>query len=154
MPHKDEQKRKQYARDWYKRNKEKVSQQSREAYANLSIEEKGKVIKDWNNWSLAHPEYRLWNQAKHSAKQRGLEFSIQKEDIFIPRVCPYLGVELTDIREGGRLDTNISLDRIDNTKGYVHGNIQVISSKANYMKRNATIPELISFAKGILNTHL
>ena len=35
-----------------------------------------------------------------------------------------------------------SLDRIDNSKGYVPGNIAVISMRANMIKNNATLAEL------------
>ena len=43
-----------------------------------------------------------------------------------------------------------SADRIDPRKGYVRGNIQVISMKANAMKANATPEELRSFALWVL----
>lgn len=143
-----EEKRKYY-KEYYAKNKTKIQEQQRQLYR------KNKPIVDRRSkeWLSTHPEYRLWKQAKDSSKQRGLEFSITKEDIVIPQYCTYLGVELTDYRDSGRHDSNLSLDRIDNTKGYVQGNIQVISSKANFMKRDATIEELIAFAKGILTTH-
>ncbi len=35
-----------------------------------------------------------------------------------------------------------SLDRLDNTLGYIPGNVQVISWKANQIKSNATLQEL------------
>ena len=44
-----------------------------------------------------------------------------------------------------------SLDRIDSTKGYVPGNVWVISNKANRMKSNAAAEELIIFAKSVLD---
>lgn len=78
-----------------------------------------------------------------------MEFTIEVSDIKIPEKCPYLGVPFV------LLDKELapSLDRIDSSKGYTSDNIRVISYKANRMKSNATVQELISFAKGVLALH-
>jgi hypothetical protein len=44
----------------------------------------------------------------------------------------------------------MSLDRVDNTKGYIPGNVRVISRKANIMKADLTVDlleKLINYIK-------
>jgi hypothetical protein len=84
---------------------------------------------------------RLWYSAKSRAKQYGVEFNITKEDIVVPARCPVLGLILTPSIKV--LSPNSpTLDRFDNSQGYVPGNITVISSKANAMKSSASIEEV------------
>lgn len=93
--------------------------------------------------------HSMWKAAEKRAKERGLDFNIEESDIVIPKICPILEVPL----EFGTKDNynySPSLDRIDNTKGYIKGNIQVISKKANTMKNSATLQELQTFCKNIL----
>lgn len=111
-----------------------------------------KVHKDYKN-ALAKkrrgdPE-RWIGQAIAYARRRalatGLEFEIEAHDVYLPEICPVLGVKL--ILGGGRnSDCAPSLDRVDNTKGYVRGNVRVISSRANVIKRDATLPEIEAIA--------
>jgi hypothetical protein len=75
------------------------------------------------------------------AKKKGLEFTITVEDIVVPTHCPILGMEMSRGTLTERA-ASPSLDRIDNSKGYIQGNVQVISLRANRMKNDATIQEL------------
>jgi hypothetical protein len=62
-----------------------------------------------------------------------------------PTYCPALGIELNYL--GKRNDpANVSLDRHDNDKPYVHGNVFIISYRANSIKTNATVKELYAVA--------
>lgn len=149
MAHKDLEQRKQYAKDYQLANQDELKK--KKALYFQQNKEQHKL----NNklWLASHYEWQLWKRAKDSSKQRNLEFDIEVSDIIIPISCPYLGIPLTTISDGGRQESNASLDRIDNKLGYIKGNVQVISSKANFMKRNASIDELIKFAQGILSVH-
>ena len=96
------------------------------------------------NYLATTLEYRLWYRAKRRSKVKGLEFNIEIADILIPEVCPVFGVPMKVNTEYAA-----SLDRIDSSKGYIKGNIQVISTKANILKNDATMSELKQFAKWI-----
>ena len=74
---------------------------------------------------------------------------IEFADIVIPEKCPILECPFI-YGTSENYDYSPSLDRIDNSKGYIKGNIQVISTKANKMKNSATQEELINFCKNIL----
>lgn len=93
--------------------------------------------------------HAMWKAAKDRADKKGLEFNIEESDILIPTVCPLLNIP---IEFGTKEDYNSSpsLDRIDNTKGYIKGNIWVISKKANTMKNSATLKELHTFCTNML----
>ena len=87
------------------------------------------------------PEKVLWCNAKNRAKAQGLDFSLTLEDTSIPGICPVLGIPLA-IATGHAKDNSPSVDRIDPARGYVHGNVCVISHKANTIKSNATAADL------------
>lgn len=95
-------------------------------------------------------EYVIWYRAKESSKRRGFDFNLEVDDIIIPKKCPYLEVELCFGIENVGKENYYSIDRIDSTKGYVKGNVQIISHLANTMKNSATSEQLITFAKNIL----
>lgn len=72
-------------------------------------------------------------------------FTITRDDItpLAVDLCPALGIPLGYARSDGKLnDHSPTIDRIDNTLGYVPGNIVVVSWRANAIKRNATLAEL------------
>lgn len=100
----------------------------------------------YNKWVDQNREQRLLSSAKSRAKRKGLPFNLELEDIVIPERCPVLGIEL-DTDGGKWKDSTPSLDRMVPDKGYVKGNIAVISWKANWLKRDASLQELESLVR-------
>lgn len=88
----------------------------------------------------------LYMNAKARAKKTGIQFDLKREDIIIPDICPVLGIKL--FREDKKTWHHApSIDRIDNNKGYTKENIMIISRRANILKKDATIQELITIGK-------
>jgi len=91
---------------------------------------------------------RLLQHLKQSAKRRGLDFDLTElylENLSFPLTCPILHVPL---EYGLRTYSEFkpSVDRIDSDLGYVQGNIQILSIKANRSKNNLNEAELKKFA--------
>lgn len=99
------------------------------------------------------PEYKMLQRAKGRAKLKGLDFNLTISDIIIPEYCPILGIELIcKSGKSGGVKNSPALDRIDPSKGYIKGNIQVISHLSNMMKSYAERDDLISFARWVIKT--
>jgi hypothetical protein len=167
MPYADKQKRLEYLRDWKRKKrlaagvlpKGKHKRIPRtEEQIEISNIKRQEYSKNWQREYQRNPTNRanlLLRAARRRAKDRNLDFNLELSDIVIPTHCPYLGVELITYAPRGSSRTHvITLDRIDNSKGYIKGNIEVISHKANTMKSNATKEELLIFAKEILKRNV
>lgn len=93
-------------------------------------------------------------RAKKRAKTKGLKFNLTEEDIVIPDKCPILCIPIEykyTGQRGGQTANSPSVDRIDNNKGYVKGNIRIISNKANALKSDMTIAQvkrLLNYMEG------
>lgn len=77
---------------------------------------------------------------KYNAQRTGWEWSISFGDLDWPTHCPILGMELDYFAEG-RQENSPSFDQIDAGKGYVKGNVHIISWRANRIKNNGTAEE-------------
>lgn len=88
--------------------------------------------------------------SRRRARESGIEHTISVNDITIPETCPILGLPLEAYR-GGFNRNSYSLDRVDNAKGYVPGNIRVISWRANVLKSSLTLAQaerIVAYIKG------
>ena len=122
----------------------------------LTEEQKKRNQEKQNEYRVNNPEWYMHNKAKRRALDRQIDFNIEVKDIVMPVNCPVfkkykLKKEYSE--KSGPKPWSPSLDRIDNSRGYVKGNIQVISNKANTMKGNATPEELLQFAFWIILTY-
>jgi hypothetical protein len=101
---------------------------------------------------LKYPRLHLLYRTRQSAKRRGIEVNLILRDIpEIPKRCPVfpwikLKVQVGNGREVKYYSTP-SLDRIDSKKGYVKGNVRIISWRANSLKNNGTLKELEALVK-------
>lgn len=87
---------------------------------------------------LSSPEQKLLESTKTRARTQGLPHNITINDIVIPEFCPVLGYRLV---KGGQADESATVDRTDSSKGYVKGNVRIISHRANCLKNNGTLEE-------------
>jgi hypothetical protein len=117
-----------YQKEWYQKNKD-----SQSLYQSNRIKQR---------IGCKSSENKLYYAAKFRAKQKGLDFNLEKSDIIIPQYCPvFTDLELDKKNSGNSKSNSPTLDRIDNNKGYVKGNVKVISHRANSLKSSGTILE-------------
>ena len=138
-----------YTSEWRNKNPERAKEY-RDYY-----HESGKSRENYINLAHRNLQSHLYYRAKNNAKVRGVEFNLTIDDIVVPEKCKYLDIALSNNvgKSCNGLKDSYSVDRIDPKKGYVKGNVQIISKLANTMKNEASIEELITFSKNVLRIH-
>jgi thymidylate synthase ThyX len=123
-----------------------ISNNNRTSYCSSNCQYKGwrSTPEGWKS--------RKMSSIRQSAVKRGIPVSITEDDIETPTHCVYLGIKLKYGNTKLQGDS-ASVDRIDNSKGYIPGNIQTISNKANVMKHVASDEEIVKFSKSALMMH-
>ena len=84
---------------------------------------------------------------RRGAKYNAWEFTITEDDLEWPTHCPVL--PWIELHYPGRYRNDpagASLDRINHRKGYVPGNVRVISLRANLLRKDTTPEELRALA--------
>ena len=81
-----------------------------------------------------------FNIKKYYANRMKIPFTIEFKDITWNNICPILGIDLDYFGERSN-DNLASFDRIDPNLGYVKGNVEIISYKANRIKNNGTLSD-------------
>jgi hypothetical protein len=90
-------------------------------------------------WKINHPRETLIITTKSRCKKLGIPFNLTADDLAIPEYCPILGIKLEINRK--MQDNSPSLDRVKPGLGYVKGNVNIISSRANRIKNDGTLEE-------------
>lgn len=97
-----------------------------------------------------------WLCARDRSKRSGkIEFSITFEDVVNlwkkqNGLCSLSGIKMTYELQNGRTPTNVSIDKIDRTKGYTIDNIQLVCMACNQIKSDLSEREMYEFCKEIV----
>ena len=103
-------------------------------------------------WASATPQGRIERlvcQLKRKAKHKGQRFEIGAKDLLpAPDVCPALGIPLRYDGKGPRGNW-ATIDKIVPALGYIPGNVQIISWRANRLKGDGSPRELLAIVNYI-----
>jgi hypothetical protein len=128
----------EYVKNYYQENK---TQEITRAKKNNNKKSRAEINKYKKALNRKNTLSIILQQAKRRAKLKNLPFDITASDLTIPDICPVLGIPLC-VNSGHAKDNSISLDRIVPELGYVKGNVEIISYKANTIKNNASVEDL------------
>ena len=112
-----------------------------------------------------HPHYRghediqqsYWTSIISGASKRNLEMSISIDyawGLYLSqgKKCAVTGIPIYFPRTRKTANkSTASLDRIDNTKGYIEGNVQWVHKKINQIKMDLTIEDFFELCKSVVN---
>lgn len=132
-----------YCKKCYKEYNKERQRQKRLSLTNRSKERDYDFQRRQKN-----PELEMLNRTRKRAHAKNIPFNIEISDIIIPEKCPILNIPLK-LNTVSAKDDSPSLDKIDSSKGYIKGNVRVISRLANIMKAHATKEQIEKFCENI-----
>ncbi len=94
--------------------------------------------------SRRDPFTNRWLRIQKSSRERGIEWGFDdQEDLreFWDTPCHYCG---------GEVEQRLGLDRVDNDKGYIPGNVVQCCTTCNHMKRSHSVDEWTAHMKKVL----
>lgn len=94
---------------------------------------------------------RKLNAKANNAKDRGIEFNLSfqaMKNLLSANKCYYTGIVLSKPDAGAQKANDLTIDRIDCTKGYVRGNVVACSYAANQLKAQFESAGLIGLKAG------
>lgn len=135
----------------------------RKSYAIVSLKEK-KLCKACSN-KITENCHRGWyrnirvswfNKFKTSAILRGIEWNLTLDDVanlmaVQNNQCALTGWDIEFPEHGHAQKAPASIDRIDSTKGYFVGNIQLVTKHVNMMKQSYNNDYFVEVCKAIAN---
>lgn len=87
-------------------------------------------------------------KVQQSAQGRGLDFNLtfsEVKKLLNAKRCYYTATTLNDTEKDPNQRT---FDRVDNTKGYINGNVVACSKEFNQIKNNLTIEQIKQMVAG------
>ena len=148
-----------YRKEYYQKNKEREK-----ANAKLWKNNNPDKVKQHNKKSRLRQQTdgdaflsdifsKMKSSAKSRAKGRVIPVKVTKEDIKRLIInsngkCALSGLKLTIVRNN---PFKASLDRIDSSKGYINGNIQVVATCVNIAKSDLPQKDFIKMCKSIVD---
>lgn len=112
----------------------------------MAIRKKEKERAHFAKWGQKEdsPLYQAQRQKfrakKANAIRTGYSWEVEFGDFIWPIYCPILGIEIDYFAET-RQENSPSFDRINSNLGYVKGNVQIVSWRANRIKNDGTADE-------------
>ena len=96
------------------------------------------------------------SKARKRARKAGIPFELRLIDIYQlladSDICPILGVPMCwKMSLEGYEPYSRTIDRVDPSRGYVIDNVWIISRRANQIKSDASLPELITAMANLVN---
>ena len=99
----------------------------------------------WLLDEIGRAQNNAFTRKKQNCKWSKWEFTVKRQDLIWPTHCPILGIELDWFAEKVQ-ENSPSFDRIDSSKGYVKGNVAIISWRANRIKNDGNSDEHLKIA--------
>lgn len=110
-------------------------------------------MKQWYA-SKTHKQKMIgWAKYRHIYGKHLGEFDLTEADFDWPECCPALGIRLRyEAQRSRNANDAPTIDRIDSALGYVRGNIQILSRKANRIKNDGSPEEVMRVARFMART--